>query len=483
MLLARATFPCILLTMLACRNNFSAALLFGKRSASTAAISSKGTILSKKPNARTSQKVDASPNRTNDEKKKVFIPKGFVTTPFQYQEEIILDIVDLSNLGMGIGRYTLPCGGQWVVMVPLVLPGEKVKVKIYKNHSSYSEADLVNVIFSSPDRVVAPCEHFSVCGGCQYQHMNIEAQRQWKRSQVVTLLQRIGGITDVNVNGTIGSTHLYSYRTKITPHYATPHSLEDLRIGFHKRGTKTVIDIKECMIATKDINDAYLVGREKIAQMVSVKLPKKGATLLYRDHDGGVETDSRKIITQKVGNVVFKFKAGEFFQNNAHVLPVLVNHVISQALGFGCSHLIDTYCGSGLFALSAARYFKTVYGVEVSELAVAAAIANAEYNKIQNVEFICGVSERIFSKVEHFPRDETVVIIDPPRKGCDGPFLQQLFSFSPKVLVYVSCDPATQARDAKDIVAAGYKVTSITPFDLFPQTRHVENVMTFVRTQ
>jgi tRNA/tmRNA/rRNA uracil-C5-methylase (TrmA/RlmC/RlmD family) len=108
-------------------------------------------------------------------------------------------------------------------------------------------------------------------------------------------------------------------------------------------------------------------------------------------------------------------------------------------------------------------------------------VTNAKLNNVTNVEFICGVSERIFSKVSHFPRDNTVIIIDPPRKGCDEPFLKQLFAFLPKALVYVSCDPATQARDAKEIVAAGYSIVDVSPFDLFPQTRHIENVMTFVR--
>ena len=411
----------------------------------------------------------------------VKVPFGFVPTPFKYQEEIVLDIDDLSNLGQGVGRYTLPDGSRWVVMVPLVLPGEKVSVKIYRNHNSYSEADLVNVIFSSPDRIKPPCEYFSICGGCQYQHMTIEAQRQWKKSQVESLLLRIGGIKDLTIRDTVGTADLYGYRTKITPHYDAPYSADKLKIGFQKRGTKTIVDIEQCMIATPKINDEYLVARKNIKEMVTQKLPKKGATLLFRDCDSGVETDNRKIISQSVGGVQFKFKAGEFFQNNAFVLPLMVDHVISQATAVGCTHLIDTYCGSGLFAISAAKKFETVFGVEVSDLAVKAAVSNAKLNDVTNVEFICGVSERIFSKVSHFPRDNTVIIIDPPRKGCDEPFLRQLFSFLPKALVYVSCDPATQARDAKDIVAAGYSIVDVTPFDLFPQTRHIENVMTFVR--
>jgi len=141
-----------------------------------------------------------------------------------------------------------------------------------------------------------------------------------------------------------------------------------------------------------------------------------------------------------------------------------------------CLLLVTTYPSS------AAKHFQSIYGIEVSELAVNAAIANAELNQLSpnTIEFKCGLSEEIFSSVSSLPAQETVIIIDPPRKGCDEQFLKQLFLFRPKKLVYVSCDPATQARDVKAIVAEGYVVVDVTPFDLFPQTRHIENVMTLV---
>ena len=134
----------------------------------------------------------------------------------------------MTNLGLGIGRHTLEDGRKWVVMVPLVLPGEKVKVKIFRNHSSYSEADLVDIIFSSPDRIKPPCEYFAMCGGCQYQHVNIDAQRQWKKSQVESLIQRIGGLEGLTVAETVGTSDLYNYRTKITPHYDAPNLRDSL---------------------------------------------------------------------------------------------------------------------------------------------------------------------------------------------------------------------------------------------------------------
>ena len=142
------------------------------------------------------------------------------------------------------------------------------------------------------------------------------------------------------------------------------------------------------MIATSRINDRYLSARREVTNMIAKKMPKKGATLLFRDCEEGVETDHKKVTTQKVGEVVFKFKAGEFFQNNAFVLPLLVDHVISQATWVGCSHLIDAYCGSGLFAISGAKHFETVFGVEASDLAVNAVIANGYLCEF--LEFECG---------------------------------------------------------------------------------------------
>ena len=406
--------------------------------------------------------------------------KKFHPFPFDYHEELELTIDALSNLGVGIARVPLD-GTNWVVMVPLTLPGERVRARVFRNQATYSEADLIDVLVPSPDRVQPPCPYFQLCGGCNYQHVDISAQRAWKQAQVVDLLQRIGGVETIKVNPVVGTSDAYGYRTKITPHYNPPHGKnKELKIGFQQRGTRIVIDIDRCLIATPKINEKYTETRATLATTIVPK--NKGATLLFRECEEGVETDPRQVVSQRVGDVTFRFKAGEFFQNNAFILPLLVEHVLKQAAGDGCVHLIDTYCGSGLFAISAANQFQSVFGVEVSELAVRAAIANAELNQLNNVQFMTGVAEEIFSKVQHLDADQTVVIIDPPRKGCDDMFTTQLFQFRPKKLIYVSCDPATQARDTKAIINNGYTIKDCTPFDLFPQTRHIENVLTFIRT-
>lgn len=413
-------------------------------------------------------------------------PSRFVNKPFNYHEEIEIDIEDISNLGLGIGRAKLPSGDSWVVMVPYVIAGEKVIARIYKNHQSYSEADLVKVLVASKDRVTPPCPYFTSCGGCQYQHMTIEAQRAWKRKQVITSLQRIGklDISEGIVNDIIGTDHHYGYRTKISPHFNLPAAGSKVKIGFQERSSSFLIDIDQCKIASPAINVQYAKERDRIHSLMQQTPPafKRGATLCFREADNHyVETDPRKDVNITVQDTVFRVKAGDFFQNNPYVLGAMVDYVIDQAVGAGdCTNLLDTYCGSGLFALCGAKQFKQVYGVEVSSAAVKAATTNAAANSIRNVRFILGSSEAIFSVASNLSPSETVVVIDPPRRGCDDAFLSQLFAFRPRRLVYVSCDPATQARDAAAIVAQGYTMERIQPFDLFPQTRHIENVITFV---
>ena len=183
---------------------------------------------------------------------------------------------------------------------------------------------------------------------------------------------------------------------------------------------------------------------------------------------------------ERIGDASFQFKAGDFFQNNPYILPVLVEYVSEQIKADSVRYLIDAYCGVGLFAVSLGKRFEAVAGVEVSESAVLWARVNAEINQVKNAQFISGSAEAIFADVT-FPREETSMVTDPPRKGCDQVFLNQLFAFAPKRLVYVSCDPATQARDLKILVEGGYHVERIQPFDLFPQTRHIETVATLER--
>lgn len=472
----------------------------------------------------------------------------------QYHEELTVRIDSLTNMGWGIGRVALdPAKWKsdngdgsnhdemendvaeqderlWVVMVPHVVVGELVKVRIFRNQRQYSEADLVEVLEESPQRVIPKCSLAGECGGCQYQHMSIEAQRDWKTKHVEEVLrqQRIEGYQtaeELNILPTMGTDEIFHYRSKITPHYNAPREVgqdvyEMEEIGFQRSTNRNLVDVPDCPIATEAINDQYKRVRaelhEKAKQgLLNRKKTKKkgrgsrggalGATLLFRHADDDpatgepvVVTDHNQYMTTTVKDLKFRYLAGNFFQNNNYVLPLMVDSVLDAAIkptssGDRPTHLIDCYCGSGLFALSAAGRFDLCVGIEVNDKAVAEAAANADLNGISNCQFVAASAEAIFTspprlevpgredkEVKDFPRKKTVVVLDPPRKGCSEEFLEQLYEYSPQRIVYMSCGPATQTRDAKGIVEiGGYDIVSTQPFDLFPQTKHIECLMVF----
>ena len=402
-------------------------------------------------------------------------PKKFRPEPFPYHHELTLRIESLTNLGMGVARVD-----GWVVFVPYCLPGESVKAKVYRNEKNYSLADLVAVIEPSPDRVTPQCPLFTECGGCQYQHFSYPAQLAWKTRQVEELMKHMAGMS-FPVNPCHPSPQQWGYRSKITPHYQKPRSPEEfMPIGFLAQGRRSqILDVPQCPIAMQEINEALPAVREKTRRNPG----KKGGTLLLRatvDEAGNrqVETDNNAIVTEVCGDLRYDFLAGEFFQNNPFILKEFVGYVAQQACLPETNFLIDAYCGSGLFALSLAKNFEQIAAVEVSEAAVNWARKNAEKNGITNASFLAASAEAIFADIT-FPATQTTVVIDPPRKGCTQEFLDQLIAFRPRRVVYVSCDPATQVRDLAILRDAGFTLTTVQPFDLFPHTRHVENIMTF----
>lgn len=398
------------------------------------------------------------------------VPKGFRSEPYPYHHELTLQVKDLTNLGYGILR-----DGDWVVQAPHVLPGELARVRVYRNHKNYSEADLVEVLEPAPERVEPVCGLYATCGGCQYQHVAYETQLEWKRRHVDECLRRIGGL-ETEVEPAVASPKPYGYRTKLTPHF---HKVKDGAIGdigFLRRGSRrALVDAPACPIATEKINDALPEARENLRRNWK---GKKGGTLLLRHVLEGVTTNPQEVVSEKVGGLTFQFKAGEFFQNNPFLVPEMVRHVVEEAKGESVDCLVDAYCGGGLFALSAAASFSRVTGVEISRDGFEWARANALLNGIENCTFILGTASEVFAEVEA-PGECSALVVDPPRKGCDEEFLKQALAFGPARIVYVSCDPSTQARDAKALAEGGYRIRRVRPFDLFPQTRHVENVITF----
>jgi tRNA/tmRNA/rRNA uracil-C5-methylase (TrmA/RlmC/RlmD family) len=460
--------------------------------------------------------------------------RKFNDQPFPYHHELEMEIATLTNLGVGLGRVALPGDGQdksragssqqrdpsggWVVMVPFTLPGEKVRARVYRNHKNYSEADLLAVLTPSPHRIAPKCPLFGSCGGCQYQHLTYAEQLVWKRRQVAELLKYMAGV-EFSVMPVIGSPREFGYRSKLTPHFHAgranppdePRLVGTTRptaqpIGFLKQGTRfDIIDVPTCPIATPEINEKLTEVRAKTQARLAAGEYKRDSTLLLRHAQEGVVTDYDAVIHEVLGvepdlraglaastanpsggrvppkqPLRLHFLARDFFQNNPFILPAFTGYVREQAAGSGAKFLVDAYCGSGLFALSCAPAFTRVTGIELSETSVKFATENAAANGIANTTFRAGDAAQIFAGLDFAPAD-TAVVIDPPRKGCDESFLHQLFAFGPRAVVYVSCDPATQMRDLKGFLAAGYRLTAVQPFDLFPQTRHLECVITLVK--
>ncbi len=400
-------------------------------------------------------------------------PRKFNAEPYDWQEVVELTIESLSNLGAGIAK---PEG--WVVFVPFTLPGEKVRAKVWRNDANCSHADLVEILEPSPDRVEPSCPHFTTCGGCQYQHLAYEKQLEWKTRQVRELLTHMAGI-DAPVNPAHPSPREWGYRSKITPHFQRPRPGENFPIGFLEFNRRSrLVDIEHCPIAMDEINAALGPVRAEVRARASTF--KKGATLLLRATDGRVETDHRAPVSEKVGELTFHFLAGDFFQNNPFILEAFTGHATKQASGEGQKFLLDAYCGSGLFSLTLARHFDEVVGIELSETSADWARRNARTNGIDNATFIAASAEKLFADIT-FPPEQTSVVIDPPRKGCSPDFLEQLFAFGPSRVVYVSCNPATQMRDLRHFLERDYRINSIQPFDLFPQTRHLECVISLSR--
>lgn len=417
--------------------------------------------------------------------------------------------------------------------------------EITSNERLYSKAKLVEVLKKSDVRKddLVRCKYFGDCGGCQYQMIDYDRQLRIKRGVVERAFARFSGLDPAlvpQVLPTIASPHQYNYRTKLTPHFELPYELRRGRrsgvrnnanatgaadesgerpqyyvpIGFDCIGTKRVMDIEECPIATKTINRALPAAKQKVRD--GIENFKNGATILLRDSlrtyesfaedqavtqqpngevekelDTEVVTDHKATVKERVLTTKFESPAGTFFQNNRSILPSLLDYVREAIASSSSSstsdsaeerYLVDAYCGSGLFSLCLSSLFRQVSGVEISSESIKYATKNAELNSITNAKFLAGNAEDIFAKIQ-YPAEKTTVIIDPPRRGCDEEFIRQLVKLGPKHIVYVSCNVHTQARDVGQLVRMDgrYKIKSVRGADLFPQTHHVEGVAVLER--
>ncbi len=369
--------------------------------------------------------------------------------PLSVGQRIVVSITDIAFGGEGVGRI-----GQFVVFVPFVVVGEEVEAELVEVKKSFARAALVKVLKPSPKRVEPQCRYFGECGGCQYQHMDYATQLEVKHKQISDLFERVGGFSRAVISPVVPCPQPYHYRNRLMIRSQWNKPEQRLNIGFIRADSRLVVDVKECAIAEPALND-------QIRHVWENPPPKGGIKVVLRiaPEDWQVPRDS-------------------FFQNNFFLLPKLVEAVRERLRDAGTRHLVDVYCGVGFFGIAAGDLVESFAGVEIDRQAIKAARLNATQHGRTNGEFIEGRAEELMPEIlRRFDASKTTILIDPPRTGVPASGLEDLRQQRPAQVIYVSCHPATLARDLNVLCADGvFELKNVTPLDMFPQTQHVECV-------
>jgi len=445
--------------------------------------------------------------------------------PVEKNRNYIVDITGLSSEGLGVARIE-----GFTVFVEGALPKEQAEIKIVKVLKNYAFGKLLRTLKTAACRIEPSCGVVKRCGGCQLQHMSYEAQLQYKTQQVKDALERIGGLNGVAVHDTIGMEDPWRYRNKAQ----FPVGMDgDVMIGFYANRSHEIIDTPQCSIQDA-VNDNVIqtvrefikkydisvydenTGKGIIRHIVTRKGFKTGEVMVCIVINGDslpcgkalvemlrARTDGLKSvvvnINKKKTNVIlgernivifgeeaiydyigeFKFRISplSFFQVNPVQTEVLYGKALEYADLKGDETVFDAYCGIGTISLFLSRKAKKVYGIEIVPQAINNAKENARLNGVKNVEFLVGESEIVIPELYRKGIKADVIVVDPPRKGCDEKLLEVITEMSPEKVVYVSCNPATLARDLKYLSERGYEVREVQPVDMFPQTSHVECVI------
>ena len=380
------------------------------------------------------------------------------------------------------------------VFVPFALPGETVRVRLVEQKRGFARAALLEVVRPSPQRIAPKCLHFGVCGGCHYQILPYPEQLKLKESILRDQLVRIGKIAAPPVKSMLPSPEPWNYRNHVQFH-VSPEG----RLGFVAAGnSQAVMPISECHLPETTLNMLWPQieleagtsldrvslragdGVILILESDSVETPEMeieaGISVVHLSEDDVVVLAGEDHIIMDVLDRRFRVSAGSFFQVNTAMAAKMVEHLITKLRVLASTTLLDVYCGAGLFSAFFASHVKRVVGIEIS--ASACQDFSANLDEFANVELYEAPAEIVLAGIDIHPE---VVIVDPPRAGLDKQVLDALVTLGPKMLAYVSCDPSTLARDAARLITGGYTLMEVTPFDLFPQTYHIESISIFER--
>lgn len=404
-------------------------------------------------------------------------------------DEYIVEVGTLVQGGQGLGK--LPDGK--IVFVPYVLPGERVRVRLRGQKSSFAQSDLVEVLNPSPDRIQPRCAHFGVCGGCHFQHMSYDYQAKIKIKVFNEALQRIAAFADVPIQEVKWSDAIWGYRNMAQFHLGPSG-----RLGFQAASSHKVIEIDECHIihpAIKDVwrkidlprdlhmgrieiradtrNEVLVVldGCDEILEFtiedrISAVLMNQGVPIILAGDDH---------LVMEVNGEIFKVSAGSFFQVNTSQVEAMIRYLVGQLSIDPGMIWMDLYCGVGLFTKFLGKSAKRTIAVEVSSSACDDFVENLA--EVENVELYVGTTEQILPGLK--PGRIDLAVVDPPRAGMASRALEALINLQPQRVVYVSCNPSTLARDAEKLLQAGYRLASVALFDMFPHTFHIESISIF----
>ncbi len=452
------------------------------------------------------------------------------TLPVQKNEYIDVIFEDLTHDGAGVAKVA-----GYPLFIPNGLPGEKAKVKVIKTNKSYGIGRLIELYEKSPYRIEIEKSETHKYGGCQLEHISYEGQLKYKENQVRQVLTRIGKLEDVVIHPILGmDDHPWHYRNKAQ----VPVGEKDGKLvaGFFKPRSHEIVDTDESLIQIREVNEAINAVKEicskykipayqeethkgvlrhimarcgKQTGELMVVIITKTAELPHKNklveeiiaslphvksivHNVNSKRTNvilgekttvlwgNEVIYDYIGNVKFAISALSFYQVNPDQTKVLYEKALDYADLSGDETVIDAYCGIGTISLFLAQKAKRVFGVEVVPEAIEDAKRNAELNGMTNAEFAAGEAEVIIPKWYKEGNAADVLVVDPPRKGCDETLLQTIIEMKPKKVVYVSCNPATLARDLRILEDGGYKTLEVQPVDMFPQTTHVECVSQLV---
>jgi 23S rRNA (uracil1939-C5)-methyltransferase len=427
-----------------------------------------------------------------------------------------IQLEKLSYGGDAIGR--LPDGR--AVFIPFGLPGERVHVRLVEEKKNFARGELLEILEPSPERIVPRCKHFFVplspeggapsgddkgtgvrgCGGCHYQHMPYEAQLQAKTEILRDQLQRIGKIESPPVKPMVGCPNPWNYRNHVQFHLTEDGKLGYVGVGFGdglRPSPSKTIPITECHLPEAPINalwpqlefepgapfervslragaddDLMLILESDELEAPELEL-EAGISVVHLTEEDALVMAGEDHLFMQVLEREFRVSAGSFFQVNTVMAEKMVRHLLEK-LPLPAKTILDVYCGVGLFSTFLAPKCERLIGIEASPSACEDFAVNLD--EFDHVELYEGAAEDV---ILHLEAEQAILLVDPPRAGVDRRALDAIRQLAPQVIAYVSCDPSTLARDAARLIAGGYRLAGVTPFDLFPQTYHIESISLF----